>query len=233
MLGRVLEVGLATPDIGRSCRFYAQLGFGSADTGDIWPHHYGVMTCRGLNLGLHGLRRPSPWLAFVRADVASLADRLEAAGHRISQARLGDNVFHELEFREPAGLMLRVLEARSFPPPHAVPPLTLLGRFDALSLPLQDFDAAIAFWESLGLSALPAQSPWKQLRIELPGFTLAYHRPALHDEPLLLFRQPDLDDAAEALESLGIRPERGLGGFGTPEHRIVASPEHLALVLLA
>lgn len=233
MLGSVLEVGLATPDIGASCRFYGQLGFGSADTGDIWSHHYGVMTCRGLNCGLHGLRRPSPWLSFVKADVASLAGQLDAAGHRISQARLGDDVFHELELRDPAGLVLRVLEARSFPPPHAVPPLTLLGRFEALSLPLDDFGAGIAFWESLGLSAAPAQAPWKQLRVELPGFTLAYHRPTLHDEPLLLFQQPDLQPAAEALESLGIQPGQGLGGFGTPEHRIVASPEHLALVLLA
>ena len=233
MLGSVLEVGISTPDIGASCHFYGQLGFGSADTADLWSHHYGVMTCRGLALGLHGLRRPSPWLAFARADVAGLARELEGAGHRISRARLGDDEFNELELRDPSGLVLRVLEARSFPPPHAVPPLTLLGRFEALSLPLEDFGAGESFWSTLGVAATPQPLPWKQLRVALPGFSLAFHRPALHEEPLLLFRQPDLDAAAEALDSLGLRAETGLGGFGTPDHRIIPSPERIPLVLLA
>ena len=73
MLGSVLEVAAATPDVAASIGFYERLGFGSAVTGDVWPHHYGVMTCRGLCLGLHGLRRPSPTLVFARENVAGLA----------------------------------------------------------------------------------------------------------------------------------------------------------------
>jgi hypothetical protein len=129
--------------------------------------------------------------------------------------------------------VLRFMETRSFPPPHAVPPLTLLGHFEALSLPLEDFDDGIGFWSRLGIPAAVETAPWKQLRVSLPGFSLAFHRPGVHDDPLLLFRQPDLDTAAEALESLGLRTVSGLGGFGTPDHRILTSPERMPLVLFA
>lgn len=233
MLGSVLEVGVATRDIGASVAFYERLGFGNAVTGDLWTHHYGVMTCRGLCLGLHGLRRPSPWLAFAREDVAGLARDLDLAGLALVSARLGSEDFHELELRDPSGLVLRVQEARSFPPPRGVPPLTLLGRFETLSLPLADFDAGAAFWERLGAVVTRETLPFKRLRVELAGFALGFHRPTVHDEPMLLFEQPDLQTAAGILEDLGFGTAPGLGGYGTPEHRILASPEQVPLVLLA
>lgn len=233
MLGSVLEVAVATPDIRASCEFYERLGFGSAVTGDIWPHHYGVMTCRGLCLGLHAIRRPSPWLVFTREDVAQLARQLDVAGFRLETAQLGGEQFHELALRDPSGLVLRVIEARSFSPPPAVPPVTALGGFQALSLPLRDFAAGAAFWQRLGLQVEAVDAPWQQLRIALPGFTLAFHAPKLHDEPLLLFDQQDLEIAGPLLAELGAPAGPGLGGFGAPPHLITRSPEDLALALLA
>jgi hypothetical protein len=191
------------------------------------------MTCRGLCLGLHGLRRPSPWLAFAREDVAGLARSLEQQALRISSARLGPDDFHELELRDPSGLALRVLEARSFSPAAELPAPTLLGQFEALSLPLADFESGERFWQQLGANTVRAAAPWKQLRVDLEGFSLAFHRPALHDEPLMVFRQPDLAIAGEVLRSAGHEAAPGLGGFGAPEHLILSSPEGLALALLA
>jgi hypothetical protein len=233
MLGSVLEVAATAPDIRASCEFYARLGFGSAVTGDVWPHHYGVMTCRGLCLGLHGLRRPSPWLVFTRENVARLAGDLESRGFSLGAARLGSDQFNELQLRDPSGLVLQVLEARSFSPPAIVPPVTALGGFDTLSLPLRDFAAGAAFWQRLGADVSSADEPWKQLRIALPGFTLAFHAPGLHDEPLLVFHQQSLDVAGPLLAELGMAVAPGLGGFGTPDHLLARSPEGLALALLA
>ena len=231
MLGSVLEVAAATPDVAASIGFYERLGFGSAVTGDVWPHHYGVMTCRGLCLGLHGLRRPSPTLVFTREDVAGLATDLADAGFRLGMTRLGSEEFHELQLRDPSGLVLQVLEARSFSPPPVVPPVTALGGFDALSLPLRDFAAGTAFWERLGAQVATVDEPWKQLRVALPGITLAYHAPSLHDEPLLVFHQQSLNVAGPLLAELGVAAAPGLGGFGAPDHLVARSPEGLSLLL--
>ena len=233
MLGSFLEVALSTEDIRASCDFYERLGFSSAVTGDIWSHHYGVMACRGLCLGLHALRRPSPSAVFARENVAGLARELEAAGIRTGKARLGSEVFNELELRDPSGLVLRVLEARTFSPPPTAPPVTLLGGFEALSLPLRDRDAAQRFWQRLGYATDSAEEPWPQLRIRIPGFALAYHAPKLHAEPLLLFNQQDLQVAAQLLAELGAVTAEGLGGFGLPEHLLLTSPEGFGIALLA
>jgi hypothetical protein len=233
MLGSFLEVGLSTTDIRVSCEFYERLGFGTAVTGDIWTHHYGVMTCRGLCLGLHELRRPSPWLALARENVAQLARELEAQRLSPSSARLGSEVFNELELRDPAGLVLRVLEARSFSPPARVPPVTALGGFEALSLPLRDFSVAEGFWERLGYPTRAHAEPWATLQVEDLGLPLRYHAPKLHPEPLLLFSQQDLGVAREVLADLGLAAAPGLGGFGTPEHLLLESPEGLPIALLA
>lgn len=233
MLGSFLEVGLGTGDVLASCAFYERLGFGHALTGDIWSHHYGVMTCRGLCLGLHGQRRASPWLALARENVAALARELAARELTLASARLGSEEFNELELKDPAGLVLRVLEARSFSPPSLVPPVTVLGGFDALSLPARDLAAAAAFWQSLGYATQAQEEPWRQLRVQGLGLDLAYHAPRLHPEPLLLFHQQDLGVAREVLAELGLAAAPGLGGFGAPEHLLLESPEGQAIALLA
>ena len=233
MLGNFLEVGLSTGDIRASCEFYERLGFGSAVTGDVWPHHYGVLTCRGLCLGLHAVRRPSPWVALARPNVARLARELQASGLHVASARLGAEEFNELELRDPAGLAIRVLEARSFSPPAAVPPVTALGGFDALSLPLRDFAAAATFWKAMGYDAEEVEAPWRQLRVSGMGLGLAYHAPKLFPEPLLLFHQQDLAIAQELLAELGLTATGGLGGFGAPDHLLLESPEGQTIALLA
>ena len=217
MLGSLLEIALCTGDIRASFEFYEQLGFGNAVTGDIWTHHYGVMACEGLCLGLHEKRQPSPTIVFTRENVAALARELDALGIAVLNARLGEDVFNELSLRDPSGLVLRVLEARSFSPPSEPPGVTALGRFESLSLPLRDVEAAAAFWQVLGIATPP----------------VAYHAPKLHDEPLLQFRQPDLAQAAARLSGLGVDCAPGFGGFAPPDHLLLTSPEGQCIALLA
>ncbi len=61
-------------------------------------------------------------------------------------------------------MALRVLEARSFTPPADVPGRTLLGRFEALSLPSLDLEAATTFWSGLGYAARETTVPWAALK---------------------------------------------------------------------
>ena len=59
MLGRFLELSVATPDIAASFDFYSRLGFTQADAGEVWPHTYVVVTDGRIHIGLHqGTGRP-------------------------------------------------------------------------------------------------------------------------------------------------------------------------------
>jgi hypothetical protein len=235
MLGRFLEVGIHAPDSHESWQQYRRLGFEPAVTGDVWPHAYGVVTCAGLSLGLHA--RPDAGdgiidLHFVRPNVAELHRELLARGLKVDAAQLGADVFNQLSLREPTGVTLRVLEARSFSPPPDTPAQTMLGRFLALSLPARDLAVAEAFWRDLGATISTTAKPW-------PGFSLggslplAYHARQDCRHSVLCFQHPDPDQAELELTAAGLALRPRIASLGDTGHLLLESPEGQALLILA
>jgi hypothetical protein len=230
MPGRALEIGLATADIRRSFEFWTQLGFGSALTTDTWSHPYGVLTAPHISLGLHSAELPSPLITLVRPDIAGLVPLLEERGVEPEHLRLGTEVFNELQFVDPSGLRVRVLEARTFsPPPQPAPPL--LGQFEALSWPCTDPEAVTAFWERLHVDCAAAED-WSLLRGDIGGFPVAWHSPRVAREPLLVFRHAGLPKLAERLAAAGVTSKARALGF-PHAHLLVTSPEGQQLAILA
>lgn len=228
MLGRFLELALVTPDTGDDWQRLQRLGFEPAPTGDIWSHAYGVVACEGLAIGLHARAEDSPSVVFVRPEVAALHRELTALDVPVENARLGSDVFNELTLREPGGVALRVLEARSFSPPARLPARSCLGTFRGLSLPARDMDDALRFWTTLGASCAPAPEP-------LAGFTvgerLRCHERRLCSGPLLLFEGPDRD-AGERLEAAGFPLRPRLAGLADVAHRVARGPDDITLLML-
>ncbi|MDE2052951.1 MAG: hypothetical protein KGJ72_18250, partial [Gammaproteobacteria bacterium] len=136
MLGRFLEIGIQTQDIRASVEFYERLGFTQAQTGDTWPHPYGVLTDGRVYLGLHQARLDSPALTFVRPGIAGHLAALERCGVELSTVNIGGEVFNEVGFRDPAGLPVRMLEARTYSPASRPPgDESRCGQFLRLSVP--------------------------------------------------------------------------------------------------
>ena len=188
MLGQFLEVARVTADTGECWQQLQAVGFAPASAGDIWPHAYGVVACEGLALGLHALGKDELGVVFVRPEVAALHRELVALDIEVESARLGSDVFNELTLREPGGVALRVLEARTFSPPSRVPALTALGRFVGLSLPCTDIEAAGEFWQSLGYATVASDGTPEEFVIT--GTPLACHRIQTSREPMLVFDSP-------------------------------------------
>jgi hypothetical protein len=230
MPGRALEIALATGDIRQSFDYWSRLGFGSALTADTWTHPYGVMTAPGLNLGLHGIASAPPVLHLVRPDIAGLVPLLEERGVEPDALRLGAEVFNELRFVDPAGLAVRVLEARTFsPPPVLSPPLP--GRFDSLSWPCADPEGVARFWQRLHVDTEARPDDWALLRADVGGQGIAWHSPRICAEPLLVFRHPHLGELRARLGERELQPAKELG-FAAP-HLALTSPERQKLAILA
>jgi hypothetical protein len=229
MLGRFLELSLVTADTVDAWQRYQRLGFEPAPTGDIWPHAYGVVTCEGLAIGLHALAEETLSITFVRPQVAALHRELAAKHVEVEQARLGSDVFNELTLREPDGVALRVLEARSFSPPLQSPHRTALGSFVSLSLPSRDVDATQQFWRNVGHECGPSEEPWQSCSIA--GVPLAVHPRRIFAEPVLVFRQPDAD-LETVIEAMGWSRERPLPALREVPHARWHATEDLAILLL-
>jgi hypothetical protein len=229
VLGKFLELSLVVPDASSAWLQYQQLGFAGAETGDVYAHAYGVVTCEGLAIGLHGAGPTPLTVCFVRPEVAALHRELAAVSIDVEAAHLGSDVFNDLALREPGGALLRVLEARSFSPPLESPRQTLVGTFTGLSLPARDMDEASRFWQRLHYRAEP-------LAEDEPGFAVAgtplrYHPWRMLAEPALLFTHPQ-PELASMPGSAGLSHEKPLALLRHRAHQLLRTTEGLALIVL-
>jgi catechol 2,3-dioxygenase-like lactoylglutathione lyase family enzyme len=235
LIGRFLEIGIATTDIRASVEFYERLGFTQAQTGDIWPHPYGVLTDGTLYVGLHQSRLDSPALTFVQPGIAAHLSVLERMGIEPATLSIGDEVFNEVGLRDPAGQPVRLLEARTYSPSYrsALEP-SRCGSFRGLSMPAADFEAARRFWETLGFEAGELQShPYPHLPLSREGLELALHRPQLCLEPVLAFRDPAMPERIARLRELALCPlEPPPRGLDPRDNTLLRAPEGTALLLL-
>jgi len=151
MLGRFLELSVQTPDIAASLEFYTKLGFSQAPVGETWPHPYAVVTDGRLCLGLHQQEGGEDQLTFVRPELLKAVPALERSGVELEYRHLGSDEFNRIGWREPAGLAIRLVEARTFSPSKRREPTTsVCGYFLEIALPTLDLEAAKQYWERFG-----------------------------------------------------------------------------------
>ncbi|MGB8326258.1 MAG: hypothetical protein WCE48_01630 [Steroidobacteraceae bacterium] len=236
MLGRFHEVSVHTQDIRASVEFYERLGFTQATTGDTWPHLYGVLTDGRITIGLHQYPIASPTITFVKPGIAAQMTALGALGIEPAFARLGDDCFNELGFRDPAGQMVRILEARTYSPPdRGRDQPSLCGDFSEFSIPASDFDAAREFWERLGFVALEeSATPYPHVPLTSDHLNLAFHRPRTLDRPMLVFRDHGAEQRIARLRDLELPFAAELPrGLDPSAAALLESPEGTPLLLLS
>ena len=86
-----------------------------------------------------------------------------------------------------------------------------------MSLPASDFAAAQAFWEPLGfVAAEEVQAPYPHLALTSDHLDISFHRPRLHLQPMLVFREPDMAARIERLRAQGFALSRRPAGQPEP-----------------
>ncbi len=233
MLGRFLEIGVETGDAKESLDFYESLGFVQAVAGEIHRHPYAVVTDGRLFLGLHQREMSSPSLTFVRAELARHLTALQGLGIDVISARLEEDSFHELEFQDPSGQSIRLVEARTFSPPSVLPGATsMLGYFEEFGIPTLDLERSSAFWESLGLVAFdPVRVPFTRQVATASDINVGLYALDLR-RPVLCFSDPDMPSRVATLRDQGHRMlERLPRGMDPERHALLEAPEGTWLLL--
>jgi hypothetical protein len=113
-------------------------------------------------------------------------------------------MFNQLQFLDPFGHAVAVLEARTYSP-IARHPGSLCGEFAEISLPVADFAAAQAFWEPLGfVAADEVESPYPHLPLTSDHLDLSFHSPRLCDRAMLVFRDREMPERLARLRERGL-----------------------------
>lgn len=235
MLGRFHEIGISTADIRASVEFYERLGFLQAPTADTWPHPYGVLTDGRIFLGLHQSSFDSPTLTFVHADVARYARELESQGMKLAYQRTAEHEFNTIGLKDPAGLMVVLIEARTYSPVlRGRERVSLCGYFEEFSMPAADFAAGKAFWEPLGFVATEESDlPYPHLALTSDYLDIAFHAPRVLGKPMLVFRDLGMRERLAKLRDLTVDawhdPPPGLDAKA---NALLTAPEGTALLFL-
>ena len=232
--GRFLELSIRVRDIADSVSWYERLGFGQLVANDTWPHPYGVLSDGHLCIGLHQRECDSPTLSFVQPGLASQVPALRAAGFEPHFARLGEDDFHELQLRDPAGQSITMLEARTFSPPHRHHAPSLCGWFSAYSMPALDREPVQAYWEHAGAVALELlDEPIVHLPLTSDHLSLALHRPRTLEAPALVFTDPEMPALLARIDALGMGRAPDLPrGLDPARNALLEAPEGTLLLLL-
>jgi catechol 2,3-dioxygenase-like lactoylglutathione lyase family enzyme len=222
--GRFLEISVPAADVLRSLNFYRALGFGELPAGDIRPWHYAVVTDGAIVIGLHGGGLAEPALCFVRPNLARQVHALEAAGLDFESCRLGEDEFHEATLRSPDGLLLMMIEARTFSPGAAAATgASLIGRCAEVALDCADPSRTRAFFEAAGF--LEAGGDDATTRLDYPGLRLELREAARAEGMALRYSGTDAATLTRRLEAQDFRISRGPGG------PLLRAPEGTRLLL--
>ena len=234
MLGRFLEVSLHAPDILDSFRFYERLGFSSAAVGETWKHKYAVVTDGRIHLGLHDYEFASPSLTWVKPELANGVQALEQRGIEFTFSKLGDDRFNEAGFADPGGLMVTLLEARTYSPPARRPEeVSVLGWFEEFAIPVTALEPAQAFWEKIGfVTTGEGTDPWPRLSLTSDHLNLGLYLTRELRTPTLVFANDDVPGCVARLAEDGVVPERRLPRALDPHrHALFFAPEGTALLV--
>ena len=119
---------------------------------------------------------------------------LEASGIAFDEQQLGDDVFNQATFTDPTGHCVRLLEARTFSPPHIeIPDGTTCGYFLEYGIPARDTVSVRTFWESLGFVGMDEHSePFPRLEMTSDHLDLALYRSRAFRQPVLTFEAEDM-----------------------------------------
>jgi catechol 2,3-dioxygenase-like lactoylglutathione lyase family enzyme len=208
VLGRFLELTLATPDIQASLDFYTKLGFSQAEVGEAWLHPYAVVTDGRICLGLHQAAIPAPSMTFVRPELLKHLAALDELGLQFEFRRLGNDVFNEVGWFDPSGHLIRLVEARTFSPSKRIGTDTSrCGYFLEIALPTPDRGASKAYWEQFGFVGIDeAEDRLPHVSCTSDYVNLGLYDPSHLRRPTLRFEADDVGGTLARLAEIGISP---------------------------
>jgi hypothetical protein len=156
-------------------------------------------------------------------------------GVEFEYRKLGEDVFNEAGFRDPDGLLVTLVEARTYSPPTRAPGETSwCGYFTEFGIPTRDADRSKAFWEKLGFVAVAEnERPFRRISLTSDFLDLGLYATRDLTRPVLTFIDPEMTARFAAIDKLNLGPAGRLPpSFDAASSRMLVAPEGTTLLLL-
>jgi len=220
LFGRFLEISIPVPDIQESLAWYRLLGFTECTVGDVYEHHYAVVTDGRVYIGLHAAGLKELSLTFVRPGLTGHIPELQQLGLEVDDVYQGDERFHELLLHDPTGLPARLIEARTFSATTLESPCKA-GQLRQIALSTRQPEATVAFWKQGGFDSYEDEEE-DDFELLTPGMSLSVAAGKIA-EPTLSFHCEDMQTLRSLLEkeNLSYRKKGEQLHLFTPEDTLI------------
>jgi catechol 2,3-dioxygenase-like lactoylglutathione lyase family enzyme len=234
MLGQFLEVSIPARPVRSALEFYRSLGFKELPTGDILPWPYAPVWDGSATIGLQDVELASPALTFVRPELKAYIHPLRRFGVEFEYSQLADDKFNQAAFLDPNGLLVVLLEARTFSPSTWDDSnVTPCGSFLEFSLATHSITESADFWAELGFKTTDrGVEPYPFVRMNARGLSVGFHQTARF-APGLSYRSLDLQARIQYLKAKGFDVKRGTPLAPDPsQSATLRGPDGMPLYLL-
>ncbi|MEO8405821.1 MAG: VOC family protein [Chitinophagaceae bacterium] len=243
ILGDIVALTIATPDLDASADYYKKLGFKELMR-DNFPFPWVQVTDEALLIMFRKADDPYLALTYYTKDAVKVAGELEKKG--VSFVFTPDKndmikryVFQSPDnlnisivgvpdgFRKPSGHTMLTMNPADYSNPEMYTNKTA-GMFGELAHPVTDLEASIIFWEKIGftvLSKFTSPYPWAILSDGLG--IVGLHQSNHFDYPAITYFAADMKTKIEKLK------EEGLEGFKDkgPSNIVLTTPEQQHIFL--
>jgi hypothetical protein len=173
-------------------------------------------------------------MTFVKPDLLKHLDALEGLGVQFEFRHLGNDVFNEVGWFDPAGHLIRLIEARTFSPSKRLgTDSSLCGYFLEIALPQSDSAAAKQYWEQFGFVGMDEpEAPLPHVSCTSDTVDVGLYDPAHLRRSTLLFDTGDVRGALARLSQKGIEPAgHPPAPLGPLAGALLVSPEGTPILL--
>jgi predicted lactoylglutathione lyase len=205
-LGKRVSIITNTPDMDASLEFYKQLGYKALASGEE-PSPWVQLSDGVILLLINQDEQPDRGLIYYADDMGERASQLEDEGLEFNHKREHDGYLQQVIFSDPNGLCVSLVQAdHTIIPQPEGESYSKCGTFGEFSIPTQDLNASLAFWERLGFQRTGGDDaepyPWAIVNDEL--ITLGLHQTQDFNKFIITYFAADMAVRIESLRQKGL-----------------------------
>ena len=216
-LGKVAQINIGVSDLQHSLAFYEKLGYENIEASDD-PYPWARLTDGQNLILLNQDGNQYIGLVYFSRDATRRVSNLEKAGIEIVQRREQEGQIMMAIFVGPGGLVVGLInhDPEGMPQPSGHP-ATKCGTFGEFAVPVDDFQAAMAFWRKLGFTSLyESDDPYPWGIVSDENIVLGLHENMEYGDeidfngPAMTYFAPDMAKRIDRLKEDGFSFEKEL-----------------------
>lgn len=214
-LGEYIQISLSVSNLDSTLTFYRALGFNEIEVSLSSTVPWALITDGRMLFMLSQNSFPSPAITYYAKDMETRVEKLKSKISNIEEIFKNNREFSSAVLRDPNNLGITLIQLDSDKFPQAPgKTTTFLGNFRELSIPTENLNASIKFWENLGFKEITRdEEPFHRATLYDQNIMIDLYETVDFNKISLTYDTNDLEETMNYLENKSIKFNQNLPGI--------------------